>query len=64
MLLETFEMKLALASKYRYIYFIVLKAQKLTTVFAMYCKFVDEIRDFLELVGDPSFKAQGDKNKP
>ena len=30
----------------------------------MYWKFVDEIRDFLELAGDPSFKAQGDKNKP
>ena len=39
--------------------------QKKTTVFAIYCcKFVDEIRDFYEVVGDPSFKAQGDKNKP
>ena len=44
--------------------FLCFETKKLTTIFAMHCKFIDEIRDFLELVGDPSFKAQGDKNKP
>jgi hypothetical protein len=53
-----------LKTRYNQYLFQCFESKKLTTVFAMHCKFVDEIRDFLELVGDPSFKAQGDKNKP